>query len=152
MPASSSTLAWRVGRSLLLLAALVYGVLPGIIDLFTPQHLGDPNWIGHPRFHLIWQIFLVLYLGGRGLWFAWHATSPERYDLARRSAAQGAVVLAAFFTAGALAVPMGAAYGAPDDVILGIPFPVVHFTIAGIILLSGFLLCRRAHLGARATA
>jgi len=146
---SSRSSSWRIGRALVLLAALVYGVLPGIIDFFTPQHLGDPDWAGHRRFHLIWQICLVLVLGLRGLWFAWRADSPARLDLIHRSAGQGAVVLTAFFSAGLLAVPLHAAYGAPDEVFLGVPWPIAHFSTAALILASGVLLCRRASRAVR---
>lgn len=142
-PSTDST--WRLGRGLVLLAALIYGVLPGIIDFFTPQHLGDPDWTGHRRFHLIWQICLVLVLGLRGLWFAWRAHTPDHLDLIHRSAAQGAVVLVAFFASGALAIPLGAAYGEPDEVIFGVvPYPIAHFSSAALILLAGTVLCRRS--------
>ncbi|MEL6342458.1 MAG: hypothetical protein AAFV53_04955 [Myxococcota bacterium] len=148
MTTSQQDRTWRLGRGLVLLAALIYGVLPGIIDFFTPQHLGDPNWVGHQRFHLIWQIFLILYLGVASLWYAWRADSPKRFDLIQRSASYGLIVLIAFFTSGALAIPMGAAFGEPDEVLLGVPFPVIHFSIASLVLLAGYLLCRRANLGA----
>lgn len=134
---------WRRGRGLVLGAALIYGLLPAVIDLFTPQHLGDPDWTGHRRFHLIWQILLIFYLGVRGFWLAWRATSA-RYALIVRSALHGGIVLAALFTAGVLAIPLEAEYGALDEVVLGIPIPVLHFSIAGIVLLSGVLLCRAA--------
>lgn len=151
MNASAASRQWKLGRGLVLAAALIYGLLPAVIDLFTPQHLGDPDWVGHQRFHLVWQIFLIFYLGVRGFWLAWKAR-PDRYALIVRSAQQGGVVLAAFFTAGALAIPLGAAFGAPDEVVLGIPFPIVHFSIAAVVLLSGLLLCRRASRGVQQTS
>lgn len=144
MSAAQRARDWRLGRGLVLLAALVYGVLPALIDLFTPQHLGDPSWSGHRRFHLIWQILLIFYLGLSSFGCAWKADSPARFDLIQRAAGFGLITLTAFFTAGALAIPLGAAFGAPDEVLLGIPFPVVHFSTAGLILLAGYLLCRRA--------
>jgi hypothetical protein len=139
---------WRAGRFLVLLASLVYGVLPGLIDFLTPQHMGDPTWVGHHRFHLIWQIFLVLYLGLASFWFAWKSDTPDRFDLIQRATSYGLIILAAFFTSGALAIPMGAAFGAPDETLLGVPFPVVHFTTASAILAAGYTLCRRASLDA----
>lgn len=147
MTTAQQARTWRLGRGLVLLAGLVYGVLPALIDLFTPQHLGDPGWVGHPRFHLIWQIFLIFYLGVASLWAAWRADSPARFDLIQRAAGFGGIVLAAFFTAGVLAIPLGGAYGEPDEVLLGIPFPIVHFSTAGLILLAGYLLCRSARAG-----
>ena len=147
MTTAQQARTWRLGRGLVLLAALVYGVLPALIDLFTPQHLGDPDWVGHPRFHLIWQIFLIFYLGVASLRAAWRADSPARFDLIERAAGFGVIVLSAFFTAGVLAIPLGGAYGEPDEVLLGVPFPIVHFTTAGVILLAGYLLCRRASQG-----
>ena len=145
---SGASRQWALGRGLVLAAALIYGLLPAVIDLFTPQHLGDPDWTGHRRFHLVWQIFLIFYLGARGFWLAWQAR-PGRYDLIVRSAQHGGIVLAAFFTAGALAVPLGAAFGQPDEVLLGVPFPIVHFSIAALVLLAGVLLCRRASRAAQ---
>ncbi len=56
---------WSIGRVLVILAALLYGPLPSLIDLFTPQHLTNSDWIGHARFHLLWQIFLTGYIGLR---------------------------------------------------------------------------------------
>ncbi len=143
MSSLQASRAWRAGRGLVITAALVYGVLPALIDLFTPQHLQNPDWTGHPRFHLMWQIFLTGYLGLRAAWLALNAT-PDRFNLIERSAGLGVIVLGAFFTAGFLAVPLDASFGAPEDVILGIPIPLVHFTTAALILLAGYLLCRRA--------
>lgn len=136
--------SWRLGRGLVLLAALVYGVLPALIDLFTPQHLGNPAWVGHPRFHLIWQIFLIFYLGLASLRAAWMARTPADFALIQRAAGYGLIVLAAFFTAGGLAIPLGGAFGEPDEVLLGMPVPIVHFSTAGLILLTGYLVCRSA--------
>jgi hypothetical protein len=54
------------------------------------------------------------------------------------------ILLGAFYTAGALAGPMGAVFGEPGEVILGIPYPIAHLSTAALILLAGYLLCRRA--------
>lgn len=146
MPPAPASTAWRVGRGLVLLAALVYGVLPAIIDLFTPQHLGDPGWTGHRRFHLIWQICLVFVVGARAGWLAWQA-APDRFVLLRRSAEHGALVLVAFFAAGGLTVPLGGAFGAPDEVLLGVPFPIIHFSLATAVLAAGLALAWRGSRG-----
>lgn len=144
MTTAQTARRWRLGRGLVLLAALTYGVLPALIDLFTPQHLGNPAWVGHPRFHLIWQIFLIFYLGLASLWSAWRAKTPADFPLIQRAAGYGLIVLAAFFTAGGLAIPLGGAFGEPDEVLWGVPFPIVHFSTAGLILLAGYLICRGA--------
>ena len=143
---AQAQLRWRAGRGLVILAAVLYGPLPSLIDLFTPQHLMNPDWLGHARFHLLWQIFLTGYIGLRAIWLAWQAT-PARFQLLQRAANLGAILLGAFYTAGALAGPTGAVFGEPDEVLFGIPFPVVHLSTAALLLLAGYTLCRQAAAG-----
>jgi hypothetical protein len=45
---------------LLTFATLGYSLIPAVADL-NNTHATNPNWVGHARFHVVWQV--VSYLG-----------------------------------------------------------------------------------------
>jgi hypothetical protein len=40
-------------------------------------HLFNPEWVGHARFHLVWQLGMMFFAGGVTLWLIWW-TDPLR--------------------------------------------------------------------------
>ena len=49
------TLREKIAAVLLTLTAVVYGVIPLIVDI-SPTHILHPAWTAHARFHVVWQI------------------------------------------------------------------------------------------------
>ena len=135
---------WKVGRWLMIVAALVYGPLPSAIDIFDPYHLTSPEWNGHARLHLLWLISICGYTGLTAAWLAFKAT-PERPEPLRTATLLGALIVGGFYTAGLFGGLVDASYGPPSHYFFGgrVGGPLIHFTIAGLLLGSGILLTRR---------
>jgi len=51
-----------IAAVLLTLTAVVYGIIPLIVDI-GPTHILHPAWSPHARFHVVWQISVNTMLG-----------------------------------------------------------------------------------------
>ena len=134
---------WKLGRWLMIVAALVYGPLPSLIDLFDPYHLTNPEWNGHARLHLLWLIAICASAGLCAAYLAWRA-SPERPETLEKATLLGLIIVGSFFCAGIFGPLVGANYGPPEHYFFGgrVGGPLIHFTLAGLFLGSGILLTR----------
>lgn len=143
-PARGTSWQWRVGRWLMVLAALVYGPVPSLIDTMDPGHLTNPNWDGHARLHLLWLIAICGYSGLMAAALAWKATLANPEPL-QRATLIGVIIVGGFYTAGLFGGLVDANYGPPSSYVFGgrVGFPLIHFGIAGLLLTAGFLLTRR---------
>ena len=52
----------KIAATLLTLTALVYAVVPPIVDS-NPTHILNPEWTAHARFHTVWQVSVNSMLG-----------------------------------------------------------------------------------------
>ena len=52
----------KIAAVLLTLTAVIYGVIPLIVDI-SPTHILHPAWSPHARFHVVWQISVNTMLG-----------------------------------------------------------------------------------------
>jgi hypothetical protein len=59
-----------VARVLLTVATTGYGLLTVKAD-FNKTHATNPLWIGHARFHVVWQIASHAGFGAIALWLIW---------------------------------------------------------------------------------
>lgn len=83
-------------RGLLTILILVQGAATVLID-FNRTHATNPSWVGHARFHLVWQTCSVAILSLVETWLVWSNTSDSsRFYLA---AALAAVSLLGFLFA-----------------------------------------------------
>ncbi len=66
-----------VGRVLMTLATLIYGVLPPFVDL-TETHVFHPEWTPHSRLHMVWLLGTNSAVAVLALYFLWlhKANSP----------------------------------------------------------------------------
>ncbi len=152
MEAQTPLPAWSLGRALMILAALTYGVLPAIIDTFDPHHLRNPDWPPHARLHLMWLISAGLYSSLFGIWL-FATSTPRTFERARFGATIGALHIAGFFTAALFKNAAGAAFDADGRVLFGfIPPAALHFTTSSALLAAGYTLARRGALTANTTA
>jgi hypothetical protein len=85
-----------------------------------------------------------LYSSLFSIYLFWTAT-PRAFERLRVGAIFGSLHVAGFFTAGLFKDAAGAAFDADGRVIFGfLPPAVLHFSTSTLLLVSGFLLCRRA--------
>ena len=135
---------WKSGRGLMIFAAVTYGVLPTIIDIFDPHHMGNPDWPPHAKLHLLWLIGMGLSLCLYSISLFWRATI-ERPQGIYTGAAIGACQVGAFYAAGLLSSVFGAAFDADGRLLLGfLPPALLHFLISGSLLAAGFVLATQA--------
>ena len=84
-------------KVLLTLATLGYSAIPTMADL-NRTHATNPTWVGHARFHVVWQVMSYIGLGLLGLYFVWMPSD----DVVSRlwiAAAFATACYAGFFTA-----------------------------------------------------
>jgi hypothetical protein len=86
-----------VARVLLTVATTGYGLLTVKAD-FNKTHATNPLWIGHARFHVVWQIASYAGFGAIPLWLIW---APGEMAVERLYLASAFAVVAygAFFIA-----------------------------------------------------
>ncbi len=143
MPSKPST-TWALGKTLAMLAAVLWGVLPAFIDTLDPAHLRNPAWPPHARQHLLWGVSTGAWLAVLGLVMFATAT-PRTVSRVYVGAAAGGAHIAGFFTAAVFKDLAGGAFDADGRVLLGfLPPAVLHFSTAAALLAAGVALCRRA--------
>jgi hypothetical protein len=140
---------------LLSLATLGYSLIPALFDL-NATHATNPLWVGHARFHVVWQV--VSYIGfgliGLGLIWAPGAAHGARLWLA---AALGGAAYGGFFAAvlgrhiygGATYDPNGVLPVRPPLIGRYYAFEVniTLFTVTTAVLVAGAVSLARATLG-----
>ena len=144
MAAAQSNNSWQVGRGILILASVTYGVLPAIIDSQDAEHLPNPAWPPHAKLHLLWLIAAGFYLSLYSIYLFWTA-SPADSTRIRTGVVIGACQVGGFYTAGVFRKRAGAAFDAGDRVLFGfLPPALLHFITSGCLLLIGYLLTEQA--------
>ncbi|MEO0466911.1 MAG: hypothetical protein AAF216_10230 [Pseudomonadota bacterium] len=89
-----------ISQILLTVAALIYTVLPPLVD-FNMSHALHPEWSGHARFHMVWLVVANSSLGVLALYLIWGRAN------------QGGLVLGGIITALILGAFMVAAATMP---------------------------------------
>ena len=109
-------------KILLTVATLGYSAIPCIADL-NASHATNPNWVGHARFHVVWQVasYALLALVGLGLIWGPGEQSAGRLWIA---ASMAAAAYAGFFVAVATRSLYGGTNYDPNGV-LPIRLPVI---------------------------
>jgi len=142
----------KTGRILMTMATCVYGFIPPFVD-FNQTHATNPLWIGHARFHVVWQVgimFGIALLALRCLWFT--ARSRLHTQLALLL---GLIVLVPFelnvlarpLYQGTLADPNGV-----PPVMGVIDANLLAFSVALVLLLMGWWLASRPQTKQHETA
>jgi hypothetical protein len=106
----------RWASDLLIISALIYGVVPPIVDL-TETHVFHPDWTPHARFHMVWLLAvnssLALFVGYLTIW-----PSAQRLQRLKVASVLGLIALGGFVVA---AVSRGAYGGGFTDPVGGVP-------------------------------
>lgn len=90
-------MALLTAQVLLSLATLGYSVVPAIFDT-NATHATNPLWVGHARFHVVWQVMSYIGFGLIALLLIW-MPGPEHLARLWITAAMGAAAYAGFFCA-----------------------------------------------------
>ena len=135
---------------LLTLTAIVYGVIPLIVDI-GPTHILHPAWTSHARFHVVWQLALTTMLGLLSVLLIWWP-GPSRPLRLKLGALLGCLVFAGFFVAALTRTLYGGSFSEPGGVppVGGIDANVLAFTPTFLIQLVGLALALLPNRAAKA--
>jgi hypothetical protein len=130
----------KIAGVLLTLTAVVYGIIPLIVDV-SPTHILNPAWTSHARFHVVWQLALNTMLGVLSVLLIWWpgASRPLRLKI---GAVLGCIALGGFFVAAFTRDLYGGTFSEPGGVppVAGIDANVLAFTPTVLIQLVGLAL------------
>jgi Family of unknown function (DUF6640) len=124
-----------VARVLFTLMTVGYAFATIIAD-FNATHATNPNWTGHARFHVVWQITSYIGFGLLALALIWfpRPLAIERLYLA---ALMGAIVYSAFFIA-LFTMPVYGGHAYDDNGYQPFPAPVPLFAKAWDVNITAF--------------
>ena len=158
-----------LGRWLMTVATLMYGVVPLLVDL-TETHVFHPDWPGHARFHMVWLLAQLAGTAGLALGLMWYrplqgtffassfrsgagaARSADTTDTAeaglwrvRLAGVLGLIALGSFYTSAITAGLYGGALADAQGVppLWGLDANLVSFSVALVLLLVGLWLAHQ---------
>lgn len=128
----------RIAAVLLTIIAIVYGVIPLLVDI-SPTHILHPSWTSHARFHVVWQISMGAMLGLLTVVLAWWP-GPNRSLRLKIASIPGCIALGGFVVAlltrgmygGALSEPGGVPPVAGMDVNALVFLPALVVQLIGL--------------------
>lgn len=139
----SAKMTRMIGRLLMTLATLMYGIIPLFVDL-AESHVFHPDWTPHSRMHMVWLLGTNSSLALVALYFLW--LHRENATLGTRLAGVlGLCVYGGFMLSAATSSLYGGALtdkgGIPP--IMGMDANILGFSVALVILLAGWALASR---------
>jgi hypothetical protein len=138
----------KLGKWLMTIGIGVFTVIPPIVDILTPTHIFNPNWVPHARFHTMWAIISASSIGALALWFLWRgpAQASVRTHIA---GAIGSCVLGSFMLATATMSLYGGSLSDVKDLRSSVggvdaSLNLVTFGVALMMILAGWRLAARS--------
>ena len=135
-----------IGRILMTLATLMYGLIPPFVDL-TETHVFHPDWTPHARMHMVWLLGTNTSIAMVALYFLWLHQSSLILRV-RLAGVLGLCVYGSFmlsaFTSPLYGGSMGDEAGVP--LVMGLDANIFGFSIALTLLLTGWFLIRKNDL------
>ena len=132
----------RLGKWLITIGTAIYTLIPLAVDLLTPTHIFNPDWVAHARFHTMWAMLSAFTMGLLALWFLWRK-SEDRHVGVNIAGAIGSGVLGTFMIA-TMTMPLyGGALADANGVTPlagGIDANLAIFLVALVMVLSGWFL------------
>ena len=114
-----------------------------LIDILDPHHLRNPDWPGHARFHLLWQISAGALGALASIYLFWTAT-PRTLERVRAGAFLGALHIGGFILAAVFKSATGAEFDADGRVLFGFLQPnMLHLGTSAALLFAGVSLCHK---------
>jgi hypothetical protein len=134
--------AFVIGRVLMTVATLMYGLIPPFVDL-TETHVLHPDWTPHSRMHMVWLLGTNSTIALVALFFLWLDKSNSAFGV-RLAGVLGLCVYAGFMLSAATAPLYGGSLtdkaGVPP--ILGMDANIFGFSLGLLVLVVGWLLAR----------
>ncbi|MBL8020304.1 MAG: hypothetical protein JNM27_11610 [Leptospirales bacterium] len=139
MSVKTSSNRSRIGRILMTVATLVYGVIPPIVDL-TETHVFHPDWTPHSRMHMVWLLVTNSSLAAIALYLLWRS-GIDRARV-RMAGILGLCVYGGFMISAATVPFYGGALSDGGGVppVFGVDANIVTFTLGLLVLLLGWRL------------
>ncbi|MBS1575925.1 MAG: hypothetical protein JST09_11540, partial [Bacteroidetes bacterium] len=105
-------------------------------------HATNPLWISHARFHVVWQVMIMLGIGLLSIYMLWFSTMDQRFAI-NLSFILGLIVLGSFLInvalrklyAGTLADPNGV-----PPIFKKVDTNLFFFTLALVLLFTGYFI------------
>lgn len=133
-----------LGRIIMTLATLMYGVIPPLVDL-TETHVFHPDWMPHARMHMVWLLCTNTAIALVALYFLWLHKSSLAVGV-HLAGVLGLCVYGGFmlsaFTTPLYGGSMSDNGGVPP--VLGVDANILAFSFALLLLLVGWLLAGRS--------
>tara|TARA_R110000824_G_scaffold42623_4_gene125329 strand:- start:777 stop:1220 length:444 start_codon:yes stop_codon:yes gene_type:complete len=135
----------RLGLWLMTIGTAIYTFIPPVVDILTPTHIFNPDWVGHARFHTMWAIISASAVGLLALGLLWRGPKAGQIGV-HISGAISSCVLGAFLLAAATIPLYGGALTDPNGVppiAEGVDANLVSFAAALLMVLTGWRLTVR---------
>jgi hypothetical protein len=132
----------NLSKILITISIIMYGFVPPFVD-FNKTHATNPNWVGHARFHVVWQVFITFFIAITALYILWFSEIENELQL-NLVLCLSLCVLGAFFLNIAFKNLYGGTLADPDGItpIGEINANVVSFSFAFVMLIIGYYLGR----------
>lgn len=134
----------KIGKILLTLSAIMYGIIPLFVDL-NSTHAMNHEWVGHARFHVVWQILITFNLSLLSFYLTWNKKIDAALSL-RLSFLVGLIVLGSFDLNGIIKNLYGGTFtdesGYKSSAIGGFDPNLIAFNVALVLLISGYLIAK----------
>ncbi len=127
-----------VGRVLMTLATLFYGVLPPFVDL-TETHVFHSEWTPHSRLHMVWLLGTNSAIALVALYFLWFHKASRAFGV-RLAGILGLCVFGGFWLSASTISLYGGALSDKGGVppIIGMDANILVFSFALLLLLVGW--------------
>lgn len=136
--------AATAGRVVMTVATLMYGVIPPVVDL-TESHVFHPDWTPHARMHMVWLLGTNTALAVVALYFLWLHRADRAFGV-RIAGVLGVCVYGGFMLSAATTSLYGGSMSDRAGVapMLGVDANILAFSLALVLLLTGWQMARQA--------
>jgi hypothetical protein len=130
----------KIVATLLTLTAVVYAVIPPIVDS-NATHILNPEWTAHARFHTVWQFSVNSMLGLSSVLLVWWPGTNQAIRI-KIGALLGSIALGGFYVAAMTRHLYGGAFSDPNGVppVAGMDANLLLFTPASMIQITALFL------------
>jgi hypothetical protein len=130
----------KIVATLLTLTAVVYAVIPPIVDS-NATHILNPEWTAHARFHTVWQFSVNSMLGLSSVLLVWWPGTNQAIRI-KIGALLGSIALGGFYVAAMTRHLYGGAFSDPNGVppVAGMDANLLLFTPASLIQIAALFL------------
>ena len=138
----STSMAFVIGRILMTVATLIYGVIPPFVDL-TETHVFHPDWTPHARMHMVWLLGTNSSLAVIALFFLWLYKQDRAFGI-RLAGVLGLCVYGGFMLSAATTSLYGGSLSDKGGVppIMGMDANIFGFSLGLLVLILGWILAR----------